>query len=158
MGAVCQGRSKTHPSAPLLRDVRAPAAAARAAPALRGVPDGRARMTVELAHEPGEEIQLDWLELSETPWGEPAYVLVGALSFSGRCRGVISEGMTFAHLVEGSSASCAASPRQPAEPRGRTAWRPSWSRGMDRVMRSFRRSPPRRRGVDLSAAPPAAQG
>ena len=36
-------------------------------------------VTVELAHEPGEEIQFDWLELTETPWGEPAYVLVGAL-------------------------------------------------------------------------------
>jgi len=47
-----------------------------------------------------EEIQFDWLELSETPWGEPAYVLVGALSFSGRCRAVVSEGMTFAHLVD----------------------------------------------------------
>jgi hypothetical protein len=32
-------------------------------------------VTVELAHEPGEEIQWDWLELTETPWGEPAYVL-----------------------------------------------------------------------------------
>src|SRR5665648_686072 len=41
-------------------------------------------VTVELGHEPGEEIQWDWLELSETPWGEPAYVLVGVLSFSGR--------------------------------------------------------------------------
>jgi len=57
-------------------------------------------VTVELAHEPGEEIQFDWLELTETPWGEPAYVLVGALSFSGRCRAVICEGMTFAHLID----------------------------------------------------------
>jgi transposase len=57
-------------------------------------------VTVELAHEPGEEIQFDWLELTETPWGEPAYVLVGALSFSGRCRAVISEGMSFAHLID----------------------------------------------------------
>jgi len=57
-------------------------------------------VTVELAHEPGDEIQFDWLELSETPWGEPAYVLVGALSFSGRCRGVVCEGMTFAHLID----------------------------------------------------------
>ncbi|MCA1690341.1 MAG: IS21 family transposase, partial [Actinobacteria bacterium] len=57
-------------------------------------------VTVELAHEPGEELQLDWLELHETPWGEPAFVLVGALAFSSRCRGVISDGMTFAHLVE----------------------------------------------------------
>ena len=44
-------------------------------------------VTTVIAHEPGEEIQWDWLELRETPWGEPAYVLVGALSFSGRCRG-----------------------------------------------------------------------
>ena len=56
--------------------------------------------TVALVHEPGEELQLDWLELPETPWGEPAYVLVCALSFSGRCRAVISEGMTFAHLID----------------------------------------------------------
>ena len=47
---------------------------------------GGHRLTVELAHEPGEELQLDWLELGETPWGEPAHVLVGALSHSGRIR------------------------------------------------------------------------
>jgi transposase len=56
--------------------------------------------TVQLVHEPGEEIQWDWLELPETPWGESADVLVGALCFSGRVRAVICEGMTFAHLVE----------------------------------------------------------
>jgi transposase len=56
--------------------------------------------TVALGHEPGEEIQFDWLELTETPWGEPACVLVGALSFSGKCRAVVCEGMTFAHLVD----------------------------------------------------------
>lgn len=55
--------------------------------------------TVELAHEPGEELQLDWLELAETPWGEPAHVLVGALSHSGRIRAVFSEGEDFAHLA-----------------------------------------------------------
>ncbi len=60
---------------------------------------GGHRLTVELAHEPGEELQLDWLELGETPWGEPAHVLVGALSHSGRIRAVLSEGEDFAHLV-----------------------------------------------------------
>lgn len=55
--------------------------------------------TVELFHEPGEELQLDWLELHETPWGRKAFVLVGALSHSGRIRGVFSEQMTFAHLA-----------------------------------------------------------
>jgi transposase len=60
---------------------------------------GGDRLTIELAHEPGEELQLDWLELAETPWGAPAYVLVGALSYSGRIRAVLSDGLDFAHLV-----------------------------------------------------------
>lgn len=55
--------------------------------------------TVEIPHDPGAELQLDWLELRETPWGRPAYVLVGALSHSGRLRGVFSEAMSFAHLA-----------------------------------------------------------
>lgn len=55
--------------------------------------------TVEIAHEPGAELQLDWLELPETPWGRAAYLLVGALSHSGRVRGVFSEGMSFPHLA-----------------------------------------------------------
>jgi len=61
----------------------------------------RAGTTVcaEIAHEPGEELQLDWLELSETPWGRKAYVLVGVLPHSGRLRGVFSEGQSFAHLA-----------------------------------------------------------
>ena len=61
---------------------------------------GGVKVTVGLDHEPGEELQLDWLELPETPWGEKAYVLVGALSHSGRVRGVFADGMTFAHLIE----------------------------------------------------------
>jgi transposase len=60
---------------------------------------GGHRLTVELAHEPGEELQLDWLELRETPWGEPVYVLVGALSYSGRIRAVVCDAMDFAHLA-----------------------------------------------------------
>ncbi len=55
--------------------------------------------TTEIDHLAGEEIQWDWLELPETPWGEPAYVLVGALSHSGRWRGVFCEQMTFGHLA-----------------------------------------------------------
>ena len=55
--------------------------------------------TVELDHEPGEEIQWDWLELTETPWGQPAYALVGALSCSGKFRAVLCEQMTFGHLA-----------------------------------------------------------
>lgn len=37
--------------------------------ARRARPAGTAYL--ELAHEPGEEIQFDWLDLRETPWGEP---------------------------------------------------------------------------------------
>ena len=57
------------------------------------------QLSGEIAHEPGDELQLDWLELRETPWGRAAYVLVGALSHSGRIRGVFSEGMSFPHLA-----------------------------------------------------------
>jgi transposase len=60
---------------------------------------GKRAPTTEIAHEPGEECQLDWWELAETPWGERAYVLVGALSHSGRLRAVFSEGQSFPHLV-----------------------------------------------------------
>src|SRR3954469_11553336 len=60
---------------------------------------GRA-VTVEIEHPAGEEIQWDWLELHDTPWGEPAFVLVGALSHSGRFRGVFCEQMSFGHLAE----------------------------------------------------------
>jgi len=55
--------------------------------------------TVEIEHPAGEEIQWDWLELDKTPWGEPAFVLVGALSHSGRFRAVFCEQMTFGHLA-----------------------------------------------------------
>jgi hypothetical protein len=58
------------------------------------------QVTVEIEHPAGEEIQWDWLELDETPWGEPAFVLLGALSHSGRFRGVFCEQMTFGHLAE----------------------------------------------------------
>lgn len=61
---------------------------------------GSVKLTVGLDHEPGEELQLDWLELSETPWGAKAYVLVGALSHSGRLRGCFSEGESFPHLAD----------------------------------------------------------
>jgi transposase len=58
------------------------------------------QVTVEIEHPPGEEIQWDWLELHDTPWGQPAFVLLGALSHSGRFRGVFCEQMTFGHLAE----------------------------------------------------------
>jgi transposase len=61
--------------------------------------NGRAH--VDIDHPAGEEIQWDWLELDDTPWGAKAYVLVGALSHSGRVRGWFSEADDQAHLVVG---------------------------------------------------------
>ncbi|CAN5214176.1 DDE-type integrase/transposase/recombinase [soil metagenome] len=58
-------------------------------------------VSAEIGHEPGDEAQLDWWEISETPWGESAYVLVGALSHSSRVRALILDGMSFAHLAAG---------------------------------------------------------
>ena len=55
--------------------------------------------TTEIDHPPGEEIQWDWLELHTTPWGQPAYLLVGALSHSGQFRAGFCEQMTFGHLA-----------------------------------------------------------
>jgi len=59
-------------------------------------------VTTEIDHPAGEEVQWDWLELAaaDTPWGESADVLVGALSHSGRFRGVFCEQMTFGHLAD----------------------------------------------------------
>jgi hypothetical protein len=68
-------------------------------PACPACKRGGHRLTVELVHEPGEELQFDWLELEQTPWGEPAHVLVVALSHSGRIRAVLSEGESFPELV-----------------------------------------------------------
>jgi transposase len=59
-----------------------------------------ADVTIELEHPPGDELQLDWKELRHTTWGEPAYVLVGALAYSDRIRGVVCEAKTTPHLVD----------------------------------------------------------
>lgn len=61
--------------------------------------NGRAHVDIE--HPPGVEIQWDWLELADTPWGAKAYVLVGALAHSGRFRCWFSESDDQAHLVVG---------------------------------------------------------
>ena len=109
-------------------------------------------VTVELAHEPGEEIQFDWLELSQTPWGEPAYVLVGALSFSGRCRAVVSEGMSFAHLIEaidGVLRRLGGTPRAWRTDRMATVVAP----GTDRITAQFAQAA-RHYGVEVWVCPP----
>ena len=60
----------------------------------------KGRPTIEIAHEPGEEIQWDWQEFRNTPWAEPTYLLNGTLSHSSKGRGVFAESMDQAHLVE----------------------------------------------------------
>jgi transposase len=61
----------------------------------------KGRAHVDIEHPPGEEIQWDWLELPDTPWGESAYVLVGALAHSSKFRGWFSESMDQPHVVVG---------------------------------------------------------
>ena len=48
-------------------------------PLCEGYADGLSRAHTDIDHPPGEEVQWDWLELREEPWGERAYVLVGPL-------------------------------------------------------------------------------
>jgi transposase len=64
----------------------------------------RGRDVAIIDHPPGEETQFDWLELPDPPaaWGcgRQAHLLVGALSHSGRWRGVLAESEDFPHLVE----------------------------------------------------------
>jgi transposase len=58
-----------------------------------------------IEHPPGEETQWDYLELTDPPghWGfaGSAFVLIGALPYSGRWRGWISESIDQPHLIEG---------------------------------------------------------
>jgi transposase len=65
--------------------------------ACRGV---KGRDTIEIEHPAGEEIQWDWFERRNAPWGQTAYVLLGTLPHSGRIRGVLAEKMDQAHLIE----------------------------------------------------------
>jgi transposase len=60
----------------------------------------KGRDTIEIEHPAGEEIQWDWFERRNAPWGGTAYVLLGTLPHSGRVRGVISERLDHGHLVQ----------------------------------------------------------
>jgi transposase len=64
----------------------------------------KGRDTIEIAHPAGEEIQRDWFERRQAPWGGTAYVLLGTLPHSSRTRGVLAESMDQAHLIEGMDA------------------------------------------------------
>jgi transposase len=64
----------------------------------------RGRDVAVIEHPPGAETQFDWVELPDPPagWGcgAHAHLLVGALSHSGRWRGVLAESEDFPHFVE----------------------------------------------------------
>jgi len=60
----------------------------------------KGRDTIEIDHPAGEEIQWDWFERRNAPWGGTAYVLLGTLPHSGRIRGVLAEHMDQPHLIE----------------------------------------------------------
>ena len=61
----------------------------------------KGRPTIEIAHPPAGEIQWDWNELPEPPWGgREAHLLLGSLPCSGRFRGVFSESEDQPHLIE----------------------------------------------------------
>ena len=60
----------------------------------------KGRESVEIAHPAGEEIQWDWAERRNAPWGGVCYGLLGTLACSGRTREVLTESMDQAHLIE----------------------------------------------------------
>ena len=60
----------------------------------------KGRETIEIDHRAGDEIQWDWAERRNAPWGATAFGLLGTLSHSGRTREVLCESMDQAHLIE----------------------------------------------------------
>jgi transposase len=58
-----------------------------------------------IAHDPGDEIQWDWLDLPDPPaswgWGRTARLLVGSLAHSGKWRGSLEPATDQPHLVQG---------------------------------------------------------
>jgi transposase len=73
-------------------------------PACTACHAAKGRDVAVIDHPPGAETQFDWVELPDPPahWGcgRQAHLLVGALSHSGRWRGVLAESEEFPHLVE----------------------------------------------------------
>lgn len=63
----------------------------------RGV---KGRVTIEIEHPPGDEIQWDWFERRKAPWGGTAHVLLGTLPHSSRFRGVITTSEDQPHLAQ----------------------------------------------------------
>lgn len=60
------------------------------------------RATIDLVHDPGDEVQWDWLELPPAPWlpdGALAQLLVGTSPWSSRCRAVFADATDQPHLI-----------------------------------------------------------
>jgi len=74
-------------------------------PACESCTPAKGRPAAVIEHPPGEETQWDWVELPDPPehwgWGKTAHLLVGALSHSGRWRGVLCESEEQPHLIDG---------------------------------------------------------
>ena len=60
----------------------------------------RSRVTTEIPHEPGEELQWDWVELPDAPWGGKAHLLQASLSHSTKFRGALAESEEQPYLAE----------------------------------------------------------
>ena len=79
----------------------------RLRPACEPCHPAKGRPVAVIDHPAGEETQWDWVELPDPPpgwralgWGKTAYLLVGALSHSGRWRGVLAPSMDQPHLID----------------------------------------------------------
>ena len=74
-------------------------------PACEQCKPAKGRAVAVIEHPPGEETQWDWVELPDPPeawgWGKTAHLLVGALSHSGRWRGVLCESEEQPFLIDG---------------------------------------------------------
>lgn len=77
----------------------------RLRPPCQGCVPVKGRPVAVIEHPPGQETQWDWVELPDPPehwgWGKTAHLLVGALSHSGRWRGVLCESEEQPHLIDG---------------------------------------------------------
>src|SRR5712691_2355616 len=88
------GYAQSYPT--FARQVRA----ARLRPHCEACAGVKGRQTIEIGHPAGEEIQWDWAERRNAPWGATVYGLLGTLSHSGRTRQMLCESTDQAHLVE----------------------------------------------------------
>jgi transposase len=61
----------------------------------------KGRDTIDIAHPAGAEIQWDWDELPDAPWGGEAHLLLGTLPYSGKFRGVFAEAEEQGHVISG---------------------------------------------------------